>query len=213
MRLQNKCRISIITPAYKCEHTLSRTLDSLMSQTEQSWESIIVDDGSPDSSFKVAEGFAYFDPRFRIFRQPNRGAGAARNVGLAAARGEYVLFLDADDWLEPEALKTLATACDRGGWCAAHAGFRYFTNDGRPTDWVGAYHGARPLFEALASSNVLSMPAAVMVRRSVLEAVGGFDESFKNCGDWDLWARVARLRAQLEGWIAWSPGIACARQA
>lgn len=194
MRLKNKPRISIITPAYKCELTLARTLDSLMTQTETSWESIIVDDGSPDGSLKVAEGFAHFDPRFRVFRQPNRGAGAARNNGIAQAGGKYVMFLDADDWLEPGALSALADHCDRHRCSAAHGCFRYSTNDGQPTDWVGSYHGSRPLFDALASSNVLSMPAAVIVLRSVLVGIGGFDATLKNCGDWDLWARVARQR-------------------
>ncbi len=194
MRLKYDRRISIITPAYKCELTLARTLDSLMTQTETSWESIIVDDGSPDGSLKVAEGFAHFDSRFRVFRQPNRGAGAAKNNGIAQAGGKYVMFLDADDWLEPDALMTLADHCDRNDCSAAHGCFRYSTNDGRPTDWVGSYQGSRPLFDALASSNVLSMPAAVIVLRSVLADIGGFDETLKNCGDWDLWARMARQR-------------------
>ncbi len=193
MRNRNVPRVSVITPAFKCEQTLTRTLDSLMTQTEASWESIVVDDGSPDGSLKVAEGFAHFDPRFRVLRQGNRGAGAARNVGIGAARGQYVMFLDADDWLEPHALATLADACDANGWVAAHGSFRYGTNDGRPTDWLGSYAGSRPLFDALASSNVLSMPAAVMVLRSVVRRIGGFDATLKNCGDWDLWARVARL--------------------
>jgi glycosyltransferase involved in cell wall biosynthesis len=98
MRL-NSPVFSIITPVYRAELTLQRTLDSLMAQTERSWQAIIVDDGSPDGSWKVAEGFAYFDPRFTLVRQGNAGAGAARNLALSYARGEFVMFLDSDDWL------------------------------------------------------------------------------------------------------------------
>jgi glycosyltransferase involved in cell wall biosynthesis len=196
MRL-NSPLISVITPVYRSELTLQRTLDSLMSQSEQSWESIVIDDGSPDGSWKVAEGFAYFDPRFMLARQSNAGAGAARNVGLEKARGQFVMFLDADDWLEPEALATLVGAARGERVNLVHGAFQYMTNDGWRTDWTGAYRGSRPLFEALCGSNVLSMPAAVIARRSAIMDVGGFDPSLKNCGDWDLWGRLARRSGEI----------------
>jgi glycosyltransferase involved in cell wall biosynthesis len=188
---------SIITPVYRSELTLPRTLDSLMAQSERSWQAIVIDDGSPDGSWKVAEGFAYFDPRFIPLRQANAGAGAARNVALSHAIGEFVMFLDADDWLEPTALALLLAEARRGNCDLVHGGFRYMTNDGWRTDWIGAYNGNRPLFEALCGSNVLSMPAAVIARRTAIEEVGGFDPSLKNCGDWDLWGRLARRRGNI----------------
>jgi GT2 family glycosyltransferase len=190
-------RVSIITPVFRSELTLHRTLDSLMAQSERGWESIIVDDGSPDGSWKIAEGFAYFDPRFTLIRQANLGAGAARNLGLQNAHGEFVMFLDADDWLEPNALALLLAAADKAGADLVHGAFRYTTNDGWLTDWIGAYTGKRPLFEALCASNVLSMPAAVIARRSAVMEVGGFDPSLKNCGDWDLWGRLARSKGKI----------------
>jgi glycosyltransferase involved in cell wall biosynthesis len=196
MRL-NSPVFSIITPVYRAELTLQRTLDSLMAQTERSWQAIIVDDGSPDGSWKVAEGFAYFDPRFTLVRQGNAGAGAARNLALSYARGEFVMFLDSDDWLEPVALSVLLGEARRGKCDLVHGGFRYMTNDGWRTDWTGAYQGNRPLFEALCGSNVLSMPAAVIARRQAIMDVGGFDPSLKNCGDWDLWGRLARRRGNI----------------
>jgi glycosyltransferase involved in cell wall biosynthesis len=196
MRLSSTL-ISIITPVYRSELTLPRTLDSLMAQSERSWQAVVIDDGSPDGSWKVAEGFAYFDPRFLALRQPNSGAGAARNAALARATGEFVMFLDADDWLEPNALNLLLGEARRSNSDLVHGGFRYMTNDGWRTDWVGAYNGQRPLFEALCGSNVLSMPAAVIARRKAIEEVGGFDPTLKNCGDWDLWGRLARRRAKI----------------
>jgi glycosyltransferase involved in cell wall biosynthesis len=196
MRL-NSPVFSIITPVYRSELTLQRTLDSLMAQSERSWQAIIVDDGSPDGSWKVAEGFAYFDPRFMLVRQANAGAGAARNLALSYARGEFVMFLDSDDWLEPNALAVLLAESRRGKCDLVHGGFRYMTNDGWRTDWTAAYRGTRPLFEALCGSNVLSMPAAVIARRQAIMDVGGFDPTLKNCGDWDLWGRLARRRGNI----------------
>ncbi len=196
MRL-NSPLFSIITPVYRCELTLQRTLDSLMAQSERSWQAVVIDDGSPDHSWKVAEGFAYFDPRFTLLRQENAGAGAARNVALSHARGEFVMFLDADDWLEPSALAVLLAEARRGDCDLVHGAFRYTTNDGWLTDWTGAYRGKRPLFEALCGSNVLSMPAAVIARRRAITHVGGFDPTLKNCGDWDLWGRLARRRGNI----------------
>jgi len=204
MRL-NSPLFSIITPVYRCELTLQRTLDSLMAQSERSWQAIIVDDGSPDGSWKVAEGFAYFDSRFTLVRQANAGAGAARNLALTHACGDFVMFLDADDWLEPSALAVLLAEARRGHCDLVHGAFRYTTNDGWLTDWTGAYRGKRPLFEALCGSNVLSMPAAVIARRQAILDVGGFDPTLKNCGDWDLWGRLARRRGNIghvDGYVA-----------
>src|SRR6185503_9136825 len=103
--------ISVITPVYKCEQYLPQVIDSLLAQNERRWEAVMIDDGSPDNSAKVIKGYAFFEPRIRLLRQDNQGAGAARNNALAEARGEFVLFLDADDWLEPNALRALAEPC------------------------------------------------------------------------------------------------------
>jgi glycosyltransferase involved in cell wall biosynthesis len=190
--------VSIITPAYRCADTLAVALKSLQRQDEWRWESIIVDDGSPDESVQVAGDFAQSDQRFKVISQKNAGACAARNTGLTVARGRYVLFLDADDWMEPGALGAMAGACDRKHWAAVHGGFRYAKPDGSLTQWAGAYNGEQPLFDALASSNVLSLPSCVMLRRSLLNDIGGgFDTSLVHCGDWDLWARMARSECRV----------------
>jgi hypothetical protein len=160
-------------------------------------EVIVVDDGAPDGDEIAAAARPYtgYDHRFRLIRQANAGACAARNAALALARGEYVLMLDADDWLEPDAIEVLYAACTRRRWAAAHGGFRYVRPDGTPTDRTGGHDGSTPLFDSLAASNVLAVPSSVLVRRRAVLDVGGFDPSLVNCGDWDLWARVARHRA------------------
>ncbi|HWE97147.1 MAG TPA: glycosyltransferase family A protein [Tepidisphaeraceae bacterium] len=186
-------RISVITPAYRSQDTLPAALGSLLAQDEWRWESIVVDDGSPDESAAIVECYARDDVRFRLVRQKNAGACAARNAGLAVARGTFVLFLDADDWLEPGALAALADACKGRRRIAAHGSFRYAKSDGSPTFWTGGDPGGQPLFSALAATNLLSVPSCMMLRRSVLDEVGDFDPTLTHCGDWDLWGRVARI--------------------
>jgi glycosyltransferase involved in cell wall biosynthesis len=189
--------ISIITPVYQAVDTLAATLNSLLAQEEWRWESLIVDDGSSDGSMAVAREFAAKDRRFRLLSQANAGACAARNTALAGARGRYVLFLDADDWMQPNSLGLMSRTCERKHSLAVHGGFCYARPDGSLTQWLSAYDGIEPLFEALSSSNVLSLPSCMMVRRSLLEEIGGFDVSLAHCGDWDLWSRVARSNCRV----------------
>jgi hypothetical protein len=189
--------VSVIVPAYRCSGTIAQSLGSVARQTVRSFEVIVVDDGAPDGEeiADAARPYTGYDRRFRLIRQANAGACAARNTALAEARGEYVLMLDADDWLEPDAIEVLHAACARRRWAAAHGGFRYVRPDGTPTERTGGHDGRAPLFDALAESNVLAVPSCVLARRQAVLDVGAFDASLVNCGDWDLWARVARHRA------------------
>ena len=100
-------RFSIIIPVYNVEPYLRECLDSVLAQTFTDWEAVCVDDGSTDGSAAILAEYAARDSRFRIVTQPNGGLSAARNTGLDHARGDYILFLDSDDWLEPSALESL----------------------------------------------------------------------------------------------------------
>lgn len=100
-------KISIIVPVYKVEKYLRRCLDSIVNQTFTDWECILVDDGSPDNSGKICDEYAEKDRRFRVFHQVNTGVSAARNKGLDEARGEWISFVDSDDWIEDNALESL----------------------------------------------------------------------------------------------------------
>lgn len=95
-------KISIIVPVYKVEKYLRRCLDSIVSQTFTDWECILVDDGSPDNSGEMCDEYADKDKRFRVFHQENAGVSAARNKGLDEAKGEWIGFVDSDDWIEKE---------------------------------------------------------------------------------------------------------------
>lgn len=96
--------LSIIIPVYKTEKYLPKCLDSLLAQSYEDWEAILVDDGSPDGSGDVCEAYAARDSRFRVIHQENAGPGAARNRGMAEMKGDFFIFVDSDDWVAPDYL-------------------------------------------------------------------------------------------------------------
>lgn len=99
--------VSVIIPVYNAERHLSKCIGSITGQTHSQLDVIVIDDGSTDRSSDIAQAFADRDPRVRYLRQPNAGVSAARNAGLEIARGDYVSFVDADDWLEPDTFAKL----------------------------------------------------------------------------------------------------------
>lgn len=99
--------ISIIVPVYNMERYLRQCLDSIKKQTMAEWECILVDDGSSDSSPEICEEYAKEDSRFKVIHEPNSGLSVALNTGMEASEGEFIGFVDADDWIEPEMFRSL----------------------------------------------------------------------------------------------------------
>lgn len=99
--------ISIVMPVYNGEDTVERAIQSVQKQTCSNWELLAVDDGSSDRSGAICDRCAEKDPRIRVFHTPNAGVSHARNTALQAARGEWIAFLDSDDWYEPAFLQTM----------------------------------------------------------------------------------------------------------
>ena len=98
-------KVSVITPAYNAAQTIRLCVDSIRSQTFIDWEHIIVDDGSTDDTWQLLIELSEIEPRIKVIKQSNTGRGPARNVAIAASRGEYIALLDADDWSLPERLQ------------------------------------------------------------------------------------------------------------
>lgn len=107
--------ISVIVPVYNVEPYLHQCVDSILAQTYTDFELILVDDGSPDNCGAICDEYAEKDSRIRVIHQKNGGLSAARNAGIDAARGEYLAFVDSDDWVHPEMLRLLHQAiCQTG---------------------------------------------------------------------------------------------------
>lgn len=110
IRANERPAISIVIPVFNAEDTLDECIESLRAQTFGDWEAVCVNDGSGDGSLKKLQRFAEEDARIRVFTQENAGPSAARDAALDAARGEIVMFLDCDDWYEPNACETVHDA-------------------------------------------------------------------------------------------------------
>lgn len=145
--------ISFIVPVYNMERLLPRALRSLRAQTLTDFEAILINDGSKDGSAALCAQAAAEDARFRFIDQPNGGVAAARNAGLDAARGEYIFFLDPDDWVEPDAAEVLYHAARNADADCVEFGLyldSYDENDRllhtqtSGSTLSGVYRGARP---------------------------------------------------------------------
>ncbi|MFO1060552.1 MAG: glycosyltransferase family A protein [Dongiaceae bacterium] len=183
--------VSVVIPTYNRAATLARAVESVLAQTYPSFELLIVDDASTDDT--AARIAPYLGGRVALHRRPrNGGATAARNAGIALARGAYVAFLDSDDEWLPEKLARQVALFEAGppDLGLVYAGLWQLV-DGRPPVAVPPRQRGR-VYDALRWRNRIGTASGVMVRRAVLQRVGGFDERLPACEDWDLWLRIAR---------------------
>ena len=196
--------ISIVIPARNAAATLAETLDSVLAQTERDWEAIIVDDGSTDATAAIIAAYVARDHRFVGITGPGAGVGNARNMGLAAARGKYLHFLDADDWNDPSFFEKMLSALRRDPTAAvAYCGYRRVMPGGLVTEPYRMSDLDDP-FEDLARGCPVAIHA-VLVAREMIVRLGGFDTTLGNCEDWDLWQRLSRFPGK---WILVDEGLA-----
>lgn len=112
--MKNEIKVTVIIPVYNKEKFLKRCLDSIESQSYPCFEVILVDDGSKDKSGKICDSYREKDSRFRVYHNMNQGPGASRNFGIEQAQNEYITFVDADDRIHPDYLKSLLDASLNG---------------------------------------------------------------------------------------------------
>ncbi|MGI9175650.1 MAG: glycosyltransferase [Rhodothermales bacterium] len=194
--------VSVIIPCYRQAHFVGEAIESALEQTYPHVEVIVVDDGSPDDVAGVVARYTAPDlipeqPErardVRYLRQPNGGLSAARNTGVRASWGRYLVFLDADDRLLPDALERGLACFRRHPDAAFVAGaHRLMDPDGTAYGPPRASDLTTQPYLALLQGNVIGMHAAVMYRRSALVEAGGFDASLPACEDYDLYLRLAR---------------------
>lgn len=127
--MESKSLISIIVPVYKVEKYLDKCVDSIVNQTYQNLEIILVDDGSPDTCGAMCDAWAKKDSRIRVVHKENGGLSDARNAGLAVATGAYIAFVDSDDWISPEFIQILLDALEKTGSDISACGIIPFYED------------------------------------------------------------------------------------
>lgn len=188
-------KVSVIMPAYNAGETIKEALESLLVQSFAEWEAIIVDDGSTDDTLAIATQFAQQDARIRVLSQANRGVCAARNAGIHAAKFDWLLFLDADDWILPQHLEKLTQAVENNpNLDAVYGGWTKVAPDGQVILDEEFSFQPSGIFAALAHNCVLAIHCCI-VRKAIAIEVGGFDTTLVTCEDWDFWQKIARTGA------------------
>ncbi len=168
-------KVSVVIPVYNVEAELPRCLDSVAGQTLREIEIVCVDDGSPDHSLEIMQEYAARDARFRVISQSNKGLGGARNTGAAAATGEYVLFVDSDDWIDPDYCERLYEAAVQHDAPVACASIRKI----RPSSakWTAHFEQERVCDDPLTRFAVCNCPPDFhvfnkLLRREMIERLG-----------------------------------------
>ncbi|MDM8564116.1 glycosyltransferase [Candidatus Halobeggiatoa sp. HSG11] len=182
---------SVIIPLYNKVKSIKAALDSVLAQTETSFEIIVVDDGSSDGSSDIVAAI----PSIRLIRQSNAGVSAARNRGIAEAQSDYLAFLDADDYWKPDFLQHIYSLIQRypqaGAFATAYELQQGEQRIAQPIHSLGKQALLIEDYFAVASRGNLPLTASsVCIPRTVLDKVGGFPTEQKQGEDQDLWARI-----------------------
>lgn len=186
--------VSVVMPVHNAEQHLREAIDSILMQTFANLELLVIDDGSTDSSLKIAQ--SYIDNRVHVIDGPHQGIVAALNRGLVEARGDYVARMDADDIATPQRLmRQLA-------YMESHSDAAIVGSWADVIDADGKYTGQRlmpptqgkQLYLALCAKNVM-IHGSIMTRRDAVLAVGGYRMGIAPAEDYDLWLRLAALGA------------------
>lgn len=183
--------VSVILPTYNCAKFLSDSIGSILLQTYDSYEIIVIDDGSTDNTKEVLDPFM---ERIKyISLEQNRGLPTARNIGIQSAHGKYIAFIDADDLWLPEKLQTDIE------YLKMHPEVSMVYSKHINVDEKGCVLNKGPkrclpsgnIFVQLFSEQNFVTTSSVVVLKKVFEKVGLFDEQLINCQDWDMWLRIA----------------------
>lgn len=168
--------LSVIVPVYKVEPYLHRCVDSIRNQTYKHLQIILVDDGSPDRSGEICDEYAEMDARIIAVHQKNGGASAARNKGLQYAEGDYVAFVDSDDWIAPTMYETLVRMIERYDLDMARCGITEINRKGeeRVLNWGGGTPDiitGQSVFRLYFTEFLVKSVCNAVYRRSIVEGI------------------------------------------
>ncbi|MEO8172302.1 MAG: glycosyltransferase [Sediminibacterium sp.] len=191
--------ISVVIPSYNHAHFLTRALASLQEQEYKNWEAIIIDNHSEDNTDDIVKQFA--DPRVSLIKIHNNGIiAASRNKGIAAAKGEWIAFLDSDDWWTPAKLQTVIKMMnDQTDLFYHDLAIVRETPSVLERDKVKSRQLQKPVFiDLLVNDNAISN-SSVVVRKKLLNQIGLLDENPEMAGaeDYNAWLRIARITDNL----------------
>lgn len=183
--------ISVVIPAYKRGHIIERAIQSILQQTYQDFEILVVDDGSRDNTESIVASLSKEEPRIRYFcHDTNRGAQAARNTGAKAAQGEWIAFLDSDDYFTPNSLEVRILVAQSEGVKVVHSECKVL----RKSESLTTY--GVPTLSGYIYRELLTDPgplySGLFIAKEALEKVGYLDEQIISYQDWDTAIRLAK---------------------
>jgi GT2 family glycosyltransferase len=195
--------ISVILPVYNGERTIKETMDSVLNQTFLDFELIVINDGSQDSTLEVVSRIV--DSRLKVFSYANAGLAATRNRGISHAIGEYISFIDADDFWTSDKLEAQFKALQANPQAAvAYSWTDWIDESGQFLRSGGHITVNGDVYAKLLLRDFIESGSNPLIRKHALAEVGGFDESLAAVEDWDMWLRLA---AQYEFVCVPSPQI------
>lgn len=192
----NTCRepdVAVIIPCYNARNTISKTLDSVLSQTYKLFKIYVVNDGSTDDTLDILHAYQKKNSeKIYVVSQQNQGQAAARNKGIQSSQEAYIAFIDSDDLWHPEKLEKqrLVFAKHDIGMCYTQGVEIDEQENQIDIIHVNPSYRGRCFEKLIISNNIVA--SSVMIRRSVLDRVGMFDTGLGACENWDLWLRISR---------------------
>lgn len=182
--------ISVIIPAYNAEKTIRETLESVLNQTIQDFEIIVINDGSQDETLEIVKSIQ--DPRLKVFSYPNAKQAASRNRGFSHSTGEFIAFLDADDlWTSDKLEAQLKALQETPEAAVAYSWSHCIDETGKFLREASHSTSSGDVYAKLLLCDFLDNGSNPLIRRQALIEVGGFDESLPPAEDWDMWLRLA----------------------
>ena len=180
--------VSVIIPTYNRAWVLKAALDSVLAQEFRDFELIVVDDGSTDHTPQILDAY---HQDLMVIRQPNLGVSAARNRGIAAAGGELIAFLDSDDLWLPRKLSSQVNFFNSNPEAVINQTEEIWIRNGVRVNPKTRHHKPSGMIFEQSLALCLVSPSAVMMKPSLFDAVGLFDEDLPACEDYDLWLRIS----------------------
>jgi len=180
--------VTVIIPTYNRAWVLKEAIDSVLAQEFGDLELIVVDDGSTDNTPQILESYAQ---DLTVIRQPNRGVSAARNRGIVAANGRLISFLDSDDLWLPRKLSSQVNFFNSNPAAVINQTEEIWIRNGVRVNPKTRHHKPSGMIFEPSLALCLVSPSAVMMKRSLFDEVGLFDEDLPACEDYDLWLRIS----------------------
>jgi glycosyltransferase involved in cell wall biosynthesis len=184
--------VTVVIPAYNAIRYLPETMDTVLNQTYQDFEVLVVNDGSTDETPNWVNQLSEKEPRVRMVSQSNQGLAGARTTGVTNARGKYVAFIDADDLWELTKLEKQVQSLEsnpQAGLCYTWTALA--DSEGKATGRVIASHAEGDVWQQLTEMNIVCCGSTPMIRRSCFDDVGLFARDISPSDDWDMWWRIS----------------------